>query len=191
MVSKIFRLEESVNNKDDTCVQHAPRESAILRRLPWICAIINAAISLPLAVIEVACTVKSSPSGTYDMCILLVGLIDFPASMIVAGLVNLFSEYCKTFDDSQIAGSLVYSGLLLFTGFAWYYLIGRALQKSIRSLRGRRDARRRGFDVILPTKTPNIGTGTTGGAANGTGTGNEPRSKAVRERFFGQPDGKS
>ncbi|HEY1684236.1 MAG TPA: hypothetical protein VGG19_05710 [Tepidisphaeraceae bacterium] len=123
------------------------QESKKLRRLPFIFASINAAISIPLVVIEIAGKLSGVKLGSpVDMPLLVLTLIDFPASLLVGSWSALLEIYSKSYENSRIAYAIFWSIGLLVCGAAWYYLVGIVVRALIRSARNRR--RKRAEDII-------------------------------------------
>ena len=133
--------------KDESYLQFSLHEPAMLRQLPWILGVTNAVMSLPIAVVEVAIAIRG-PSDGMDPLLFLVFLLDFPASLVPSAWTSLLSDYCRPFDDSNVAFALVYWSLSLITGFAWYYLIGCGLRRLLRRVPHRHADTSRGFPVI-------------------------------------------
>ena len=115
----------------------------MVRLLPWILPAANAVIALPLIAVAITYTVSHRQEDLSGLVLLLL-LLDFPASLVAQAWTELLGQYYKVL-DSDVAGVLVFSVLYLATGFAWYYLLGRALRKLIRWRRERHS--RRGFPV--------------------------------------------
>ena len=111
-------------------------ESKFIRRLPWILAVANATVALPLLIFDIVANVKGVRLGDkIDGPLLLLALLDFPASLVPSAWMALIGDCSKFLRDSEIASLSVYCVFVLITGFCWYYCIGRTLRALIRHIR--------------------------------------------------------
>jgi len=138
--------------KDNSQLQPSLREPPVLRWLPLILAIVNTMISLPLIAVELVGATNGWRMGDQlDWPVILLLLVDFPASLVIPQWFDLLCQYCKAYSESTLATAIGGSAVFLVTGFGWYYLVGRGLRWFIRVLRSRQ-ASRRGFPVIPGVK---------------------------------------
>jgi hypothetical protein len=114
-------------------------ESKKLRDLPIIFATINVAISVPFVVIEIVGKLSGVKLGDpVDMPLLLLTLLNFPASLLVGSWSAFLEDYCKSYENSKIAYAFFWSIGLLVCGVAWYYIVGIAVRALVRSAHHRR-----------------------------------------------------
>jgi hypothetical protein len=96
-------------------------------------------ISAPFVVIEIVGKLAGVKLGNpVDMPLLVLTLLDFPASLLVGSWSALLEDYCKSYENSEIAYAIFWSIGLLACGVAWYYLVGIAVRAFVRSARHRR-----------------------------------------------------
>lgn len=138
---------------NDRYLQSSQREHPFIRHLPWVFGLTNVAISIPVLIIGVS---RQLNGVAFDWPILLLYLVDFPASIVACAWGDLLSDYLRGHSGSEAADMVASYALLLLSGFVWYYFVGRVLRGLIRFMRIRREARRPGFPVVRPTdgRTP-------------------------------------
>ncbi len=115
---------------------HIPRQSKergrIVRRLPLIFGVANLVICAPLLVFDVIGYARFGGWDQVDLIIMLIALIDFPVSIPLIALGVAMDADVRGAGPGPIAFIAL---LFLIAGFFWYYLLGMALRRLLRSVK--------------------------------------------------------